>query len=86
MRKYLFRCKDCGTIMTIETELEDRYVHQVPPCPCGKARMINMATPEYAYGETKQFKVIHEINLGIEEIENPDTCLCLDCQVSRGGL
>jgi hypothetical protein len=45
-----------------------------------------MATPEYAYGETKQFKVIHEINLGIEEVENPDTCLCLDCQVSRGGL
>jgi hypothetical protein len=72
--------------MTIETELEDKYIHQVPPCPCGRARMINMATPEYAYGVEKQFKVIHEINLGLEEVENPDACLCLDCQVSQRGL
>jgi len=34
----------------------------------------------------KEFKLIHEINLGLEEIENPDVCLCMDCQVSRGGL
>lgn len=25
--------------MTIETELEDNNIHQVPPCPCGKSRM-----------------------------------------------
>ena len=61
MRKYLFRCKECQTIMTIETDLEDKYIHQVPPCPCGRSRMLNMATPEYAYGIEKQFKVIHEI-------------------------
>jgi hypothetical protein len=72
--------------MTIETDLEDKYIHQVPPCPCGRSRMLNMATPEYAYGIEKQFKVIHEINLGLEEVENPDTCLCLDCQVSQRGL
>jgi hypothetical protein len=86
MRKYLFRCKTCDTVMSIETELEDRYIHKVPPCPCGKSRMLDMATPEYAYGFDKEYRFVGEINLGIEEVENPDHCLCLDCQVSRGGL
>ena len=84
--KYMFRCKVCDTMMSIETNLPDDRIHQVPPCPCGKARMINMATPEYAYDSNKEYKFVSQINLGIEEVENPDHCLCLDCQVSRGGL
>lgn len=83
--KYMFRCKVCDTIMSIETNLPDNQIHQVPPCPCGKSRMINMATPEYAYGD-KSYNLVKETNLGLEEIENPDSCLCLDCIVSKDGL
>lgn len=36
---FIYRCPTCNTRMTIETELESKYIHQVPPCPCGKARM-----------------------------------------------
>lgn len=36
---YIFRCGTCNTRMTIETELDNKYIHQVPPCPCGKSRM-----------------------------------------------
>lgn len=49
-RKYMFRCPQCKTLMTIETDLDDKYIHKVPPCPCGKSRMIDMASYEYAYG------------------------------------
>lgn len=38
--------------MTIETELDQSKIHMVPPCPCGKSRMVNMASEEYAYGLT----------------------------------
>lgn len=36
--------------MTIETDLDSKYIHQVPPCPCGKSRMVDMSSVEYAYG------------------------------------
>lgn len=39
MRTYFFKCPTCKTTMTIETELEDKYIHQVPPCPCNISRM-----------------------------------------------
>lgn len=32
------------------------------------------------------FDTIKETNLGLEEVENPDHCLCLDCTVTRDGL
>ncbi len=50
MTKYMFKCPTCKTIMTIETNLPDREIHRVPPCPCGYSRMVNMASDEYAYG------------------------------------
>jgi hypothetical protein len=50
MKKYLFKCMSCKTLMSIETNLEDKDIHRVPPCPCGKDRMIDMSSPEYAYG------------------------------------
>jgi len=50
MNKYMFKCPTCKTIMSIETNLEDRHIHKVPPCPCGHSRMIDMSSPEYAYG------------------------------------
>ena len=86
MIKYMFQCPTCKTIMTIETNLPDDQIHKVPPCPCGYSRMVNMASDEYAYGQAKEYKLIKEIDLGIEEIENPDACLCLDCQVTKNGL
>lgn len=49
--KYMFKCPTCKTIMSIETELEDSMIHKVPPCPCGKSRMVNMSSYEYAYGD-----------------------------------
>lgn len=36
--------------------------------------------------EDKDQTIIHEISLGIEEVENPDHCLCLDCHVNKNGL
>lgn len=39
MKSYLYRCVQCNTTMTVETELEDDKIHRVPPCVCGKARM-----------------------------------------------
>lgn len=50
MKKYLFRCKTCNTIMCIETELEDSKIHLVPPCPCGKSRMDWLGSDAYKYG------------------------------------
>ena len=84
--KYMFRCRTCDTIMSIETTLPNDKIHQVPPCPCGKSRMTNMATPEYAYGQTKEYKFIKETNLGLDQIEDEDSCLCLDCIISKDGL
>lgn len=55
MTKYMFRCQSCSTIMIIETELDSKHIHRVPPCPCGKSRMVDMSSAEYAYG-----KVINE--------------------------
>jgi hypothetical protein len=49
MTKYMFKCPSCFTIMTIETDLSHKYIHGVPPCFCGKSRMINMSSKEYAY-------------------------------------
>jgi DNA-directed RNA polymerase subunit RPC12/RpoP len=49
MKKYLFKCMSCSTIMSIETKLDEKYIHQAPPCPCGKSRMVNMASDKYAY-------------------------------------
>lgn len=31
-------------------------------------------------------KIIKETSLGLEEIENEDVCLCLDCVISKNGL
>lgn len=50
MIKYMFECLKCKTIMSIETNLPDSQIHKVPPCPCGKSRMTDMASKEYAYG------------------------------------
>lgn len=50
MKKWMFKCKTCSTIMTIETDLSDDKIHKVPPCPCGKSRMTDMASRQYAYG------------------------------------
>lgn len=44
MKRYLFKCHTCNTIMFIETELDDSQIHQVPPCPCGKSRMNKLST------------------------------------------
>ena len=46
----MFKCQVCQTLMSIETDLPKEKIHQVPPCPCGKSRMINMSSIEYAYG------------------------------------
>lgn len=50
MRKYMFKCLTCSTIMSIETELDPQQIHTAPPCPCGKSRFTNMSSYEYAYG------------------------------------
>ena len=50
MKKYLFKCKTCATVMSIETELQEDKIHLAPPCPCGKSRMLYMSSYEYAYG------------------------------------
>jgi len=36
--------------MSIETGLPKESIHQAPPCPCGKARMLSLNSYEYAYG------------------------------------
>jgi len=51
MKKYLFKCNTCNTVMTIETNLDEERIHHAPPCPCGKSRMLDMASKEYAYGQ-----------------------------------
>lgn len=53
MKKWMFKCLTCQTILTIETNLEDKNIHRVPPCPCGIARMVDMSSDEYAYGILK---------------------------------
>lgn len=40
MTKYIFECPTCKTVMSIETNLSEDKIHQVPPCPCGISRMI----------------------------------------------
>lgn len=50
MDKYIFNCKTCGTIMTIETTIPSDKIHRVPPCPCGNSRMIWLGSEEYKYG------------------------------------
>lgn len=54
MKKYLFTCKVCSTNMSIETNLPDKDIHSVPPCPCGKARMVSLTSDEYKYGTAKR--------------------------------
>ena len=86
MTKYMFKCMSCQTIMTIETVLPDKDIHKVPPCPCGRSRMIDMTSEDYKYDLNKEYVLVKETNLGLEEIENPDSCLCLDCIVAKDGL
>ena len=50
MTKYMFKCKTCNTLLSIETELPEDKIHNYPPCICGKSRMISLNSPEYAYG------------------------------------
>lgn len=50
MRKILFKCPTCKTIMIFEIVDDDIKIHGVPPCICGKSRMVNMSSDEYAYG------------------------------------
>jgi hypothetical protein len=50
MKKFMYKCQTCSTIMSIETDLDPKYIHMAPPCICGKSRMISMASDEYAYG------------------------------------
>ena len=49
MTKYMFKCKECKTLLSIETELPEDQIHKAPLCPCGKTRMISLNSPEYAY-------------------------------------
>lgn len=84
MRRYIFTCHTCGTKMLIETELPDDKIHKVPPCPCGISRMMDIESKQHI--EEESYKLVKETNLGLEEIENPDACLCLDCLVSKDGL
>lgn len=51
MTKYMWKCPTCKTLLTIETELPEKEIHRVPPCPCGNSRMISLNSPEYAYGQ-----------------------------------
>ncbi len=46
--RWLFKCLECKTIMAIITMLDEDKIHKAPPCPCGKSRMVNMASDEYA--------------------------------------
>jgi len=48
--KYLFKCPTCSTVMSIESDLDEKMIHKVPPCPCGKSRMDYMQSDAYKYG------------------------------------
>lgn len=49
--KWLFKCPVCKTVMTLVlTELNPKNVHEKPLCICGKSKMVNMSSDEYAYG------------------------------------
>jgi hypothetical protein len=48
--KHMFYCYSCETIMTIYSSVPKERLHTVPPCPCGKSRMVDMSSSEYAYG------------------------------------
>jgi hypothetical protein len=51
MKKYIFKCPECKSIMSLETDLDsERYIQKYPPCICGKNAMIPLNSPEYAYG------------------------------------
>lgn len=50
MKKYLFKCMTCKTIMTIESDLPKENISESPACPCSKALMLSMSSYEYAYG------------------------------------
>lgn len=49
--KWLFKCPTCKTIMAIISSIDPKNIHQSPPCPCGKSRMVNMNSEEYAREE-----------------------------------
>jgi hypothetical protein len=51
--RWMFKCLECQTIMAIITTLDEDKIHKAPPCPCGKARMVNMASQEYADSKIK---------------------------------
>jgi hypothetical protein len=50
MTKYMFKCPTCRTVMSIETDLDEKNIHKAPPCPCGKSRMDSMQSDAYKYG------------------------------------
>lgn len=51
MRKILFKCPNCKTIMIFEIVDDSINIHEVPSCICGKSKMVNMSSYEYAYGK-----------------------------------
>lgn len=50
MTKYMFKCPTCRTVISIETDLDEKNIHKAPPCPCGKSRMDSMQSDAYKYG------------------------------------
>jgi transcription elongation factor Elf1 len=46
MTKYAFECPTCNTILTIDTLLDKKDIHSVPPCPCGTSRMNSIENYE----------------------------------------
>lgn len=51
MTNYKFKCPTCSTTITIETKLDSKHIHRVPPCPCGNSRMEDISSTEYTYGK-----------------------------------
>ena len=82
MVEYEFECPTCKTSLKIKTSLNESDIHKVPPCPCGFSRMDLVSIKK----EKIEYDKLIETNLGIEEMENPNKCLCLDCVVTHNGL
>lgn len=50
MKKYMYKCQTCKTLMSLETEIDPERINMSPPCICGKARMLSLTSYEYTYG------------------------------------
>lgn len=50
MRKFMYKCKTCSTLMSIETEIDPERINMSPACVCGKDLMLSLSSYEYAYG------------------------------------